>query len=59
MIEKSPDLAFGFLLAMNRFLGARLRATNERFTNAQNFARGATGQITAPSPSSMQWKKGF
>jgi CRP-like cAMP-binding protein len=59
MIEKTPELASRFLLAMNRFLGARLRATNERFTKAQQFARGATGQIAAPSPSSMQWKKGY
>lgn len=59
MVDKNPDLASRFLLAMNRFLGARLRATNERFTKAQQFARGASGQISAPSPSSMQWKKGY
>lgn len=59
MIAETPEIASRFLLAMNRFLGGRLRATNERFAKAQQFARGASGQIAAPSPAAMQWKKGF
>ncbi|MCC7519118.1 MAG: cyclic nucleotide-binding domain-containing protein [Verrucomicrobiae bacterium] len=59
IIEENPELASRFLLAMNRFLGGRLRATNERFAKAQQFARGASGQIASPAPSAMQWKKGF
>ena len=55
--EKYPGLAIRFLTAMNRFLGGRIRATNERFAKAQNFARGTTGQVSAPG--SMQLKKGY
>jgi CRP/FNR family transcriptional regulator, cyclic AMP receptor protein len=57
ILSKDAELASLFLIAMNRFLGSRLRATTERFSNAQNFARGVGGQVTAPS--SMGWKKGF
>ncbi len=57
MISKNPELSSRFLIAMNRFLGGRIRATNERFAKAQSFARGTAGQITAPS--SMKWNKGF
>jgi CRP-like cAMP-binding protein len=55
IMAQSPELAARFLLAMNRFLGGRLRSTNDRFSKAQHFARGAAGQITAPG--AMQWKK--
>jgi CRP-like cAMP-binding protein len=55
ILNRNPDLVSRFLVAMNRFLSTRIRATNERFFNAQNFARGATGQISAPN--TMQWKR--
>lgn len=55
IIETNAQLAALFLLAMNRFLGGRIRATNDRFTKAQNFARGAAGEVRAPS--SMKWVK--
>lgn len=57
IVSDHPELAARFMIAMNRFLGDRIRATNERFTRAQNFARGASGQIT--SPSSMKLVKGY
>jgi len=57
IVAQSPELASRFLIAMNQFLGGRIRATNERFTKAQNFARGASGQVTAPG--AVQWKKGY
>lgn len=49
IVQQQPDLACRFLIAMNRFLGTRIRSTNERFTKAQNFARSITGQIIPPS----------
>ena len=57
IMKEHTELANRFLLAMNRILGTRIRATNERFANAQNFARGVSGQITAPS--SMKWNRGY
>ncbi len=57
MLAGHSELASRFLLAMNRHLGARLRATNERFSKAQNFARGTRGEIAPPS--SMRWNKEF
>lgn len=57
IIEKYPAIAVRFLTAMNRFLGGRIRATNEKFSRAQNFARGTTGQ--AGGPASMSLKKGY
>ncbi len=56
IVEKNPDVASRFLISMNRFLGSRIRADNERFTTAKNFARRATGEVTAPI-SKMQWKR--
>lgn len=56
-ISEFPDLAARFLLAMNRLLSGRIRQTNDRFTKAQLFASGASGQIKPPS--GMQWKKGY
>ena len=57
IVEKHPDLASRFLIAMNRFLGGRIRATNERFAKAQNLARGVTGEVV--SPSSIRWNRSF
>jgi CRP/FNR family transcriptional regulator, cyclic AMP receptor protein len=57
IISQEPEVASRFLMAMNRFLGSRIRATTERFTKAQNFAMGSKGQVTAPS--GMTWKKGY
>lgn len=57
IISQEPEIASRFLIAMNRFLGGRIRATTERFTKAQNFAMGAKGQVTAPS--GMSWKREF
>ena len=57
IMSQNSEIASRFLLAMNRFLGGRIRATNDRFARAQNFARGASGQIKAPS--GMQWRKEF
>jgi hypothetical protein len=52
-IHEYPDLASRFLLAMNRLLSTRLRQTNDRFTKAQMFASGVSGQVK--SPSGMKW----
>ncbi len=56
IIHQDSELAARFLIAMNRFLGGRIRSTNDRFTKAQNFARGSAGEVTAPG---VAWKKGF
>ncbi len=55
IVVQHPDLAAHFLTAMNRFLGGRLRKTNDRFAKAQLFAMGAAGQVSPPS--GMKWKK--
>lgn len=49
ILSQEPELTSRFLVAMNRFLGSRLRATNERFAKAQNFARGVSGQVSVPN----------
>lgn len=57
IVEEHPDLASRFLIAMSRFLGGRIRATNERFSKAQHFARGVSGQIEAPTVTKRHEKK--
>ncbi len=56
IVVHHPEIASRFLISMNRFLGDRLRQSNERFTKAKNFARRASGEVTAPIPS-MKWKR--
>jgi len=56
IMETHSDIAACFLMSMNRFLSDRIRAGNERFTQAKNFARRATGEVTAPI-SQMKWKR--
>lgn len=55
LITQKPELASRFLMSIGRFLGGRIRATNERFSTAQNFARGVSGQVSGPS--NMKWLK--
>lgn len=57
IVGRHPDLASRFLIALNRFLGGRIRATNERFSKNQNLARGITGEVT--SPSALRWNRSF
>ncbi len=49
IISRDPEVASRFLVAMGGFLGGRVRATNERFSKAQHFARGVAGQVAAPN----------
>jgi len=55
IVNQNAEIASRFLMAMNRYLGGRIRSTNDKFASAQNFARGASGQVNAPS--NMVWKK--
>lgn len=50
IVQEQPELASRFLIAMNRFLGSRIRTTNERFSKAQNLSRSMLGQIVPPIP---------
>ncbi|MDD2709582.1 MAG: cyclic nucleotide-binding domain-containing protein [Verrucomicrobiae bacterium] len=55
LVMEKPDLSARFLMAMNRLLSGRIRQTNDRFTKAQLFNRGASGQVNPPS--SMRWTR--
>jgi hypothetical protein len=55
IVAQNAELASRFLMSMNRYLGGRIRSTNEKFTSAQNFARGVSGQVSAPT--NMKWLK--
>lgn len=54
IVADHPELAARFLMAMTQFLGGRIRATNERFTQAKNFAQGAAGQSSSPRGMSIR-----